>query len=94
MGRTHNPAAPLQQALKDDAFANEIHGQVQRLAELARVMGLDVHIQTDYGIEAEMRTPWDLFKEGDAEQALTMAEEAVSLGQQIWSSLAREEAEE
>jgi HEPN domain-containing protein len=90
VGRTHNPAILLQQALQDNRFANTLHGQVRRLAELARLMGLDVHIRTDYGIEAEMRTPWDLFKEMDATQALKMAEEAVSLAQQIWSNLVNE----
>lgn len=30
-----------------------------------------------------MRTPWELFTETDARQALAMAEEAVQLAQQI-----------
>lgn len=83
VGRTHQPAVPLQQALQDGKFTQTSHEQVQRLAELARLMGRDVHVQTDYGNEAELRTPWDLFDQADAQQALAMAEEAVTLAQTI-----------
>ena len=38
---------------------------------------------TDYGDEVECRTPWELFDEADAGQALAVAEEAVSLADQI-----------
>jgi hypothetical protein len=46
-------------------------------------MGPDIHIQTDYGDEASRLTPWDLFSEADARQALAMAEEAVALARAI-----------
>lgn len=46
-------------------------------------MSSDVHAQTDYGNEAEMCTPWDLFGETDAQQALSMAEEAFKLAESI-----------
>lgn len=94
VGKTHNPAILLQQALQEDRFADTLQGQVRRLAELARLMGTDVHIRTDYGIEAEMRTPWDLFKETDAKEALKLAEEAVSLARGIESRLTNEISDE
>jgi hypothetical protein len=51
--------------------------QVQRVAELAEMMGADVHIQTDYGDEVSGRTPWELFNETDARRSVGMGEEAV-----------------
>jgi len=40
-------------------------------------------VQTDYGDEMASHTPWELFGEADARQALAMAEEAVSLSGEI-----------
>jgi len=70
---------PLRQAVSDGVFAAPRHEPVQRLAELTEVLGHDVHVQTDYGDELGGRTPWELFDETDARQALAMAEEAVRL---------------
>jgi hypothetical protein len=39
--------------------------------------------QTDYGDEIGGLTPWELFDENDARQALSLAEEAVTLAVQI-----------
>jgi HEPN domain-containing protein len=83
VGRTHNPAPLLRQALHDGTLAVPDPGKVQRLAELAELLGFDVHVQTDYGDEMAGFTPWELFDEADARQALLMAEEAVSLTQEI-----------
>lgn len=83
VGRTHSPAPLLRQALHDGTLAVPDPGKVQRLAELAELLGFDIHIQTDYGDEMAGRTPWELFDEADARQALLMAEEAVSLAQEI-----------
>lgn len=94
LGRTHQPAPLLREATQKGFFPEPYHQRVLRLADLAEQLGLDVHIQTDYGNEAEGLTPWELFDEGDARKALTTAEEAVSLAQQIGSSLAREKPDE
>jgi HEPN domain-containing protein len=83
VGKSHNPAVQLRQALSEDLFVAPHDAQVQRLAEHAETMGPDVHIQTDYGDEMGGRTPWELFDEADARQALTIAEEAVSLARAI-----------
>jgi len=83
VGRTHSPAPLLRQALYDGTLSVPDPGKVQRLAELAELLGFDIHVQTDYGDEMAGRTPWELFDEADACQALVMAEEAVSLAQKI-----------
>ncbi|MEZ4712984.1 MAG: HEPN domain-containing protein [Caldilineaceae bacterium] len=90
VGRTHQPAPLLREAVQKELFPEPHPQPVLRLAELAEQLGLDVHIQTDYGNEAEGLTPWDLFDEADAQQALAMAQEAVSLAQAIAQQLAEE----
>jgi len=78
VGRTHNPAVQIRQALGEGRFTPH-DDLVQRLAENAEKLGPDVHIQTDYGDEVGERTPWELFDEDDAHETLALAEEAVSL---------------
>lgn len=83
VGRTHNPAIQLRQSLADGRFAPAQQNQVIQLAEHAERLGADIHIQTDYGDEVGGRTPWELFDEADAQQALTFAQESVSLANTI-----------
>ncbi|MBC7225958.1 MAG: HEPN domain-containing protein [Thermoflexales bacterium] len=83
VGRTHNPAPLLRQALEDSRLYGIDAEKVQRLAELAELLGFDVHVQTDYGDEFAGLTPWELFDKTDAAQALEMAEEAIALARAI-----------
>ena len=81
IGRTHNPSTQIRRAIEEERFDAELSDRLRRLAELAEFLGPDIHIQTDYGDEAEGRTPWELFTEGDARQALGIAEEAVGVAE-------------
>ncbi len=83
VGRTHNPAIQLRQALTEGRFAPPQAESVRALTEWAEMLGSDIHIQTDYGDEVGGRTPWELFDEADARQTLTMAEEAVALARSV-----------
>ncbi len=83
VGRTHNPAAQLRQALAEGRFPATQADSVSALAERAEMPGFDVHIQADYGDEVSGRTPWELFDEADARRALTLAEEAVALARAV-----------
>ena len=83
VGRTHNPATQLRQAMSDSLLIASQDEKAQRLAELSELMGADLHIQTDYGDEIGGRTPWELFDEVDARRSLVMAEESVTLAQAI-----------
>jgi HEPN domain-containing protein len=56
---------------------------VRALAECAESLGPDVHIQTDYGDETGGRTPWELFKQEDAQQALELARQATELARSL-----------
>jgi len=83
VGRTHNPAGQLRQALAEGRFAVGEVASVRALAGLAEMLGADIHIQTDYGDEIGGRTPWELFDQDDARQTLQIAEEAFSLAERL-----------
>jgi len=86
LGRTHNPAVLLREALEEKRFPPGTCGQVERVIDCAKLLGQDVHIESDYGDEAAGRTPWELFDEHDAQQSLALAEEAARLVRQIIAS--------
>lgn len=83
VGRTHKPAVLLREALDRGHFPEPIGQQVERVAQCAELLGPDVHVQSDYGDEIGRRTPWELFDEADAKQALSIAEDAVRIVKQI-----------
>ncbi|MGF1472624.1 MAG: HEPN domain-containing protein [Rubrobacteraceae bacterium] len=84
IGRTHNPATRIRNLVEEGRFEAVPGEKLERLAELTELLGLNIHIQTDYGDEAEERTPWEIFGREDARQALAIAEEAVDLARQIF----------
>ncbi|MDR7523660.1 MAG: hypothetical protein QN168_14500 [Armatimonadota bacterium] len=83
LGRTHNPAVLLRKALEEGRFPAEVRARVERITECARLLGPDIHAQSDYGAEAAWKTPWELFSEADAKQALALADEAVHLAREV-----------
>ena len=83
VGRTHNPATLLRQALADNRFPQETQVNVEQIAECAELLGPDIHVESDYGDETGWQTPWELFDESDAYQALNSAESAVSLAKEL-----------
>ncbi|MBI4966233.1 MAG: HEPN domain-containing protein [Desulfomonile tiedjei] len=87
VGRTHNPALLLREALAAGEFPGEISAQVTLLAECAELLGPDIHVQSDYGDEAGGRTPWELFDQVSASQALDFAEEAAELARQLFARI-------
>jgi HEPN domain-containing protein len=79
VGRTHFPASLLRNSIAAKSWNDEHWPLIERLAELTELLGFDVHMQTDYGDEADGLTPWELFDEEDALMAVGIAEEAVRL---------------
>lgn len=79
VGRTHQPAPLIREALAEGAFDDEHREAVALIVEYAELLGPDIHTRSDYGDEASGLTPWELFGDADAGQALTWAEHAVSL---------------
>ena len=93
VGRTHSPATQLRQALTEGRFTETRAVRVRQLAEKAELLGVDVHIQTDYGDEVGGRTPWELFDEADARQTLALAEEALTLARAVIQETANDSAQ-
>lgn len=91
IGRTHYPTSLLRQLLINKMTTNLPLDQIKRLAEVAELLGPDIHIQTDYGDETLRLTPWELFSEADATQALALAEESLNLVQSIYQQLIEED---
>jgi len=83
VGRTHYPSSLLRLGLAEDRFPEPLRASVARLAELAEILGADLHAKSDYGDEATGRTPWEMFDEQDATACFDWATEAVSLAVQI-----------
>jgi HEPN domain-containing protein len=83
LGHTHNPAVLLRKALQEGRFPQDARARVERITECARFLGPDIHAQSDYGDEAAWKTPWELFSEADAKQALGLANEAVRLAREL-----------
>lgn len=85
VGRTHSPAPLIREALQGGAFPESAHAAIEAIVECAELLGPDIHIRSDYGDEAGGLTPWDLFDNVDAKQALTWADETVSLARGLVS---------
>ncbi|MDW8234594.1 MAG: nucleotidyltransferase domain-containing protein [Roseiflexaceae bacterium] len=83
LGRTHQPGVWLREALARQRFPSEATADIERLATIADTLGMEVHIKTDYGAEEQNLTPWDLFDESQAREALTLAEEALAIAQRL-----------
>ncbi len=87
VGKTHNPAALLRLAVTQGIFAGPHVPSVTALASCAEKLGADIRIQSDYGLEAEGLTPWDLFDEADALQAKAIADQAIELASALIASI-------
>lgn len=83
IGRTHDPGVLLQGELAEKRFPHAFEERVQRLSECAQLLGSQTHIYVAYGDEEERRTPWDMFGEEQARDALRLAEEAVGLTREL-----------
>ncbi len=79
VGRTHSVADLLRRAVHEHRFSPPIIPAVSRLADLAEKLAWDIHVASDYGDEIGRRTPWELFDEAAAQEALRVAEEAVAV---------------
>jgi len=59
--------------------------------DCAELLGPDLHAASDYGAEATGQTPWELFSQDDAQQALDLAEKAVNAARAIAVSISNDD---
>jgi HEPN domain-containing protein len=81
--KTHEvtrPLAALQRLEELDAAVKE---KLTALQELAERLSYEEHISSDYGEEASFQTPWELFDQADAEEAVQVARQALVLAREI-----------
>jgi HEPN domain-containing protein len=78
VGRTHTPSILLRRLMADGHFVGSLRPRAERLAECAELLGPDLHPSSDYGDEHSGRTPWELFGEEDAQNAVSIAGDAVA----------------
>jgi HEPN domain-containing protein len=83
IGRTHRPFVFLLQALGENRFPESLRAQIEEIALCSRLLGPEVHIESDYGDEQTEKTPWELFDQSRAREALNLAEKAASLAREV-----------
>jgi len=91
--KTHDPARILDILLQQGQIPQKWQSQIEALIQHSEPLGPEVHIQTDYGDELHGLTPWELFDEEDAREALETARRVVDLARQIAESLQEDDDE-
>ena len=76
--RTHTPTKILSTMLMKGDIPHQDQQDVQKIIGIAQTLDSNaIHAQTDYGDEFHGLTPWELFSEEDAQQALTIAQQVM-----------------
>jgi HEPN domain-containing protein len=84
--RTHEVGLQLE-AARRVCGVPEAGELIVKLQSLSSELGFDDHVLSDYGDEVRRILPWDMFKEEDAGEALSVAEKALSVAGQIGRKL-------
>ncbi len=69
----------MRRAVHDHRFPPRLIPAVSHIADLAEKLAWDIHVASDNGDEIGRRTPWELFDETAAGEALRVVEEAVAV---------------
>ena len=80
--RTHDITRLLDRVLSAAVMNSAVQENLSLLKHLAEQLGYAEHIRSDYG-EATCKTPWELFDQADAQQAVSVARQAVVLAREI-----------
>jgi HEPN domain-containing protein len=87
VGRTHEPGEFIRLAVEAGRYPDTLTADLTRLSELAKTLGPQVHIESDYGDEKTFTTPWELFDEARARDAFATAVSAVELAESIVAAM-------
>jgi len=91
--KTHDPAHILDELLDRKVVPPAFREAVQQIVNFAQSLGSTVHIQTDYGDELYGLTPWELFGEKEAREALKVARKVVHMARRMVQALQEEDDE-
>jgi HEPN domain-containing protein len=81
--KTHDLDEAIGDLLDEVGFSDVEKSKLSRLRELAESLGFETHIRTDYGDESQHSTPWELYDEHEAREALGMAEEGYRVAEEF-----------
>ncbi len=82
--KSHNPAKQVMDLLKTEKIDEELIGDIKNLIPLLDKLGFEEHLKTDYGDEDTYKSPWDIFKEDDAAEALETARKCVKTAKKVY----------
>ena len=85
--KTHEPAEQIRVLLDEGAIPDPAREMVVEALPALEALGWKEHIQATYGDEATFTPPWELFKEAQAETALTTARRAVVAAGEVYRTL-------
>ena len=94
VGKTHNPAADLEQVIESKKIPREVEDILSSIIKTASGYGMKEHFLTDYGDEIELLSPWEIFSREDAEKANGSAADCFALAKQALQSLVADENDE
>lgn len=81
--RTHDVAKPLEELQTSTELSPTVKEKLSILRNLAEQLGYEEHIRSDYSEEASFKTPWELFDQEDAQKAVEIARQALSLAKEV-----------
>jgi HEPN domain-containing protein len=81
--KTHEVARPLMNLQRLEELDATVKEKLASLQELAEQLSYEDHIRSDYGEEATFKTPWELFDEDDAQEAVQVARQTLALAKEI-----------
>lgn len=81
--KTHEVIRPLANLQQLEKLDDTMREKLTTLQELAERLSYEEHIRSDYGEEATFKTPWELFDQPDAQEAVQVARQTLELVKEI-----------
>ena len=81
--KTHDPAGQIARLLETETPSIHLRPALAEIVPDLLTLGSSQHMMTDYGDEATLTLPWDLFTRESAAQALPVAERVCERVRQI-----------
>ncbi len=82
--KSHNPARQVADLMEREEIAQELVEHIRIIVPLLEKLGFEEHLKTDYGDEDTYKSPWELFKEDDAAEALGIARKCVGIAKAVY----------
>lgn len=82
--RTHNPAIKLRQLVQANRVASALRDELNAALSVFDQLGFEEHFMTDYGDEENYRDPWSLFTEEDAQKAVAIMQQCLTVAERFY----------